>query len=73
MVFYGLPAFAKGNVDAFLVGIAHAHGFIKKVGNLISVCIVASFVNYKPSFFFPLLCQGGNPELTATAHIVLRD
>ena len=52
MVFYGLPAFAKGDVDAFLVGIARAHGFIKKVGNLISVYIVASFVNYKPSFFF---------------------
>jgi hypothetical protein len=56
MVFYGLLAFAKGDVDAFLVGIARAHRFIKKVGNLISVCIVASFVNYKPSFFFPLLC-----------------
>ena len=52
MVFYGLPAFAKGDVDAFLMGIARAHRFIKKVGNLISVCIVASFVNYKPSFFF---------------------
>ena len=49
MVFYGLPAFTKGNVDVFLVGIARIHGFIKKVGNLISVCIVASFVNYKPS------------------------
>jgi nuclear GTP-binding protein len=73
MVFYCLPAFAKGDVDAFLVGIARAHGFIEKVGNLISVCIVASFVNYKPSFFFfPLLCQGGNPDLTAAARIVLR-
>jgi len=36
----------------FLVGIAYTHRFIKKVGNLISVCIVVFFVNYKPSFFF---------------------
>jgi ribosome biogenesis GTPase A len=61
MVFYGLPAFAKGDVDAFLVGIARAHGFIKKVGNLISVCIVASFVNYKPSFFFHYSVRAETP------------
>ncbi|KAI9512703.1 P-loop containing nucleoside triphosphate hydrolase protein [Russula earlei] len=30
MVFYGLPAFAKGDVDAFLVGVARAHGLVKK-------------------------------------------
>jgi nuclear GTP-binding protein len=31
MVFYGLPAFAKGDVDAFLMGVARAQGLIKKV------------------------------------------
>ena len=31
MVFYGLPAFSKGDVDAFLMGIARAQGLIKKV------------------------------------------
>jgi nuclear GTP-binding protein len=31
MVFYGLPAFPKGDVDAFLMGVARAQGLIKKV------------------------------------------
>lgn len=31
MVSYGLPAFAKGDVDAFLMGVARAQGLIKKV------------------------------------------
>jgi nuclear GTP-binding protein len=31
MVFYSLPAFAKGDVDAFLMGVARAQGLIKKV------------------------------------------
>ena len=31
MVSYGLPAFSKGDVDAFLMGIARAQGLIKKV------------------------------------------
>jgi nuclear GTP-binding protein len=31
MVFYSLPAFTKGNVDAFLAGVARAHALIKKV------------------------------------------
>jgi nuclear GTP-binding protein len=31
MVFYALPAFAKGDVDAFLMGVARAQGLIKKV------------------------------------------
>jgi nuclear GTP-binding protein len=34
MVFYGLPAFAKGDVDAFLMGVARAQGFIKKVSQV---------------------------------------
>ncbi|KAI0301855.1 hypothetical protein B0F90DRAFT_1838736 [Multifurca ochricompacta] len=33
MVFYGLPAFTKDNVDAFLVGVARAHALVKKGGN----------------------------------------
>lgn len=32
MVHYCLPAFAKGDVDAFLMGVARANAFIKKVG-----------------------------------------
>ncbi|KAI0002941.1 hypothetical protein BJV74DRAFT_561280 [Russula compacta] len=32
MVFYSLPAFAKGDVNAFLMGVARAHGLIKKGG-----------------------------------------
>ena len=35
MVFYGLPAFAKGDVDAFLMGVARAQGFIKKVSQVL--------------------------------------
>src|SRR5712691_4944317 len=31
MVFYGLPAFSKGNVDVFLMGTACTHRLIKKV------------------------------------------
>jgi nuclear GTP-binding protein len=31
MVFYGLPAFTKGDVDAFLMGVARSQGLIKKV------------------------------------------
>ncbi|KAN0124508.1 hypothetical protein V8E52_002157 [Russula decolorans] len=34
MVFYSLPAFAKGDVDAFLMGVARAQGLIKKGGKL---------------------------------------
>lgn len=34
MVFYSLPAFAKGDVDAFLMGISRAQGLIKKAGKL---------------------------------------
>jgi len=52
MVVYGLPAFAKGDVDAFLVGIARAHGLIKKVGHPISVYIVAPFADYMVSSIF---------------------
>jgi nuclear GTP-binding protein len=37
MVFYGLPAFAKGDVDAFLMGVARAQGLIKKVRQVLSV------------------------------------
>ena len=34
MVFYGLPAFAKGDVDAFLMGVARTQGLIKKVSQV---------------------------------------
>ncbi|KAF8485073.1 hypothetical protein DFH94DRAFT_718062 [Russula ochroleuca] len=34
MVFYGLPAFTKGDVDAFLMGVARSQGLIKKGGDL---------------------------------------
>lgn len=54
MVFYSLPAFAKGDVDAFLVGVARAHGLIKKVCYPILVYIVTLFADYKLSFFFSL-------------------
>lgn len=36
MVFYALPAFAKGDVDAFLMGVARAQGLIKKVSHALS-------------------------------------
>ncbi len=36
MVCYSLPAFAKGDVDAFLMGVARAQGLIKKVGQLLT-------------------------------------
>jgi nuclear GTP-binding protein len=74
MVVYGLPAFAKGDVDAFLVGIARAHGLIKRVGHPISVYIVVSFAEYRfLPCFGPIHSQGGNPDVTAAARIVLRD
>jgi hypothetical protein len=56
MVLYSLPAFAKGDVDAFLVGVARAHGLIKKVSYPVS--IVASATNYGSSLFFFLPFSG---------------
>ena len=62
MVAYGLPAFAKGDVDAFLLGIARAHGLIKKVGHPISVYIVAPFADYMfSSIFWPSSFSGWKP------------
>ena len=40
MVFYSLPAFAKGDVDAFLVGVARAHALIKKVADTSCALVV---------------------------------
>jgi nuclear GTP-binding protein len=45
MVFYSLPAFAKGDVDAFLVGVARAHGLIKKVAPDTSCALVVFCVD----------------------------
>jgi len=66
MVFYGLPAFAKGDVDAFLVGVARAHGLIKKV----SLCLHGYIPSLTTVLLFP---QRGDPDLTVAARIVLRD
>ena len=58
MVFYGLPAFSKGDVDAFLMGIARAHGLIKKVSlpyfHLLPL-------NPSPTYFFPTQFSGWKP------------
>jgi nuclear GTP-binding protein len=35
MVHYCLPAFAKGDADAFLLGVARANSLIKKVRNIL--------------------------------------
>jgi nuclear GTP-binding protein len=40
MVFYGLPAFSKGDVDAFLMGVARANALIKKVAHNLSPCYI---------------------------------
>lgn len=50
MVFYSLPAFAKGDVNAFLMGLARAHGVIKKVNHSVSACVVASVADYGSLF-----------------------
>jgi nuclear GTP-binding protein len=67
MVFYGLPAFAKGDVDAFLMGVARAQGLIKKVSQS---PISHSFYLIYSFSFDP---QGGKLDLAAAARIVLRD
>jgi nuclear GTP-binding protein len=52
MVFYSLPAFAKGDVDAFLMGVARAQGLIKKVSQILYPVSIAnhSFISF---FFIP--------------------
>jgi hypothetical protein len=59
MVLYSLPTFAKGDVDAFLVGVARAHGLIKKVSY--PVFIVASVTNYGSSLFFSSIIRVVTP------------
>jgi len=57
MVSYGLPAFPKGDVDAFLMGVARAQGLIKKVSQSpISRIHRHSFVPYS----FSLILRGVN-------------
>lgn len=57
MVFYGLPAFAKGDVDAFLMGVARAQGLIKKVSQVLYSVSIAdlSFILYFTFFTLRLV------------------
>ena len=52
MVFYGLPAFAKGDVDAFLMGVARAQGLIKKVSRVLYLVSIANLSFYLIFAFF---------------------
>lgn len=72
MVFYSLPAFAKGDVDAFLMGVARAQGLIKKVSQVPISRIHRQPLVYLNIHFF-LYSQGGKLDLAAAARIVLRD
>ena len=58
MVFYGLPAFAKGDVDAFLMGVARAQGLIKKVSRVLYLVFIANLSFYLIFAFF-LFFSGG--------------
>lgn len=42
MVFYSLPAFTNGNVDAFLAGVARAHALIKRVTHNVPLSLAMS-------------------------------
>jgi nuclear GTP-binding protein len=57
MVFYSLPTFTKGDVDAFLMGVARARGLIKKVNQVLYLVFIAirSFISHS----FSLFCSGG--------------
>jgi hypothetical protein len=66
-------AFTKGNGDAFLVGIVYTHRFMKKVGSLSLSVLWHPSLTTSYLFYFFLPYQGGNLNLTATAHIVLCD
>jgi nuclear GTP-binding protein len=72
MVFYSIPAFAKGDVDAFLMGVARAQGLIKKVSQVLTAfpSLTTSLISFSP-FFVP--SQGGKLDLAAAARTVLRD
>ena len=65
IVLYGLPAFTKGDVDAFLMGIARSQGLIKKVSQ--------AHCQLRVLFFIFHYSQGGNLDLAAAARLVLRD
>ena len=67
MVFYSLPAFAKGDVDAFLMGVARAQGLIKKVSQILFPVFITNHS------FISIYSQGGKLDLAAAARIVLRD
>ncbi len=41
MLHYSLPAFSKGDVDAFLPGLARSHQLVKKVCQLLSHHLIA--------------------------------
>ena len=58
MVFYGLPAFAKGDVDAFLMGVARAQGLIKKVSRVLYLVFIANLSFYLIFAFFLFLSGG---------------
>ena len=72
MVFYNIPAFAKGDVDAFLMGVARAQGLIKKVSQVLTAfpSLTTSLISFSP---FSVSSQGGKLDLTAAARTVLRD
>jgi len=57
MVFYGLPAFAKGDADAFLMGVARAQGLIKKVSQ---VLYLVSIANHSFITFISFILMGVN-------------
>ena len=71
MVFYSLPAFAKGDVDAFLMGVACAQGLIKKVSHILYPVSIANHSFYLNIHF--LYSQAGKLDLAAAARIILRD
>jgi nuclear GTP-binding protein len=58
MVFYSLPAFAKGDVDAFLMGVARAQGLIKKVSQVLISRIHRQPLVHLNIHFFSLFSGG---------------
>lgn len=64
MLFYNLPAFAAGDANAFLSGVARANGLIKKVRILPSLL---------PDLSLTFGVQAGVLDLAVASRIVLRD
>ncbi|OCH95890.1 hypothetical protein OBBRIDRAFT_441971 [Obba rivulosa] len=78
MLFYNLPAFAEGDSDAFLSGIARSHGLIKK-GGVLDLAGAARIVlrdwstGKFPRYAVPSSTASSSPKDPSFAHVYAKD